>query len=123
MQTPDDAKYIDLTIEGDDILLDAAGVPVYCWNRDSIGQDLQHAIRESGHLVAMIGERDREVRRLQLQKIRILVEDDTRIVPGTVELTLLTPGFPGNRGNWLLSADTYEFGPVEYNLNAIAGQQ
>ncbi len=118
---PETARHVDLLIQGDDVSLDQAGTPRYCWDRDSIGQDLKHAIRESGYLVSLIGERDRERRQLQLQRIRILVESDRRIVPGTVDVELVTHRFERNTGIWLLSADTYEFGPVQYNIASVTG--
>ncbi|MEH6649987.1 MAG: DUF2590 family protein [Motiliproteus sp.] len=117
--TPAGAKYIDLLIEGDDLSLDQAGLPVLVFDRDSIAQDIKHAIRESGHLIEMVAERSDEKRRLLLQKIRMVVEEDRRIVPGTVEITLLTPNFTGSAGDWALVADTREFGPVDIDLSQL----
>lgn len=119
LQAPEGAKYIDLLISDDDLALDPAGVPELVWDRDSIAQDIKHAIRESGYLVEMVAERSRDRRRLLMQKIRLLVEDDLRIVPGTVEIEPLWFGFPGNEGRWGLVAQTREFGAVDLDLSQL----
>lgn len=78
--------YKDLSISGDNILLDAALQPVAIYDRDVIAQDLRHALRESGLLEMLIGERNQVEQKLIFQKIKILVESDQRIEPGSVDI-------------------------------------
>lgn len=106
-------KYFDLKIDDDDLLTDDYNQAVLVYDRDSIAQDVKHMIRESGYLVAMIGERDPDQRRLLLQQIMILVEEDKRIVPGTVSISS-----DGTLKRWTLRAETYEFGPLSQILEA-----
>jgi hypothetical protein len=100
--------YSDIKIFDDDLATDDVQA-VIIHDRDVILQDLRHALRESGLLVTLIGERSTTRRRLAEQKIIDMVEADTRIVPGTVTLT------PGTDG-YLLAGRTYEFGTFEENV-------
>lgn len=100
------AKYTDILMQNDDIAIDRDNQAVIIEDRTVILQDLVHAIRESGYLVEMIAERGAERRGLLRNKIIDLVEEDTRIVPGTAK-------FSGEGEQWTLFADTYEFGPVQ----------
>jgi len=108
-----ETHHVDILIEDDDIALDVAGGVLYVERAVSIAQDLKHAIRESGFLSAMIAERDKELRAYYEQQILLLVEEDTRIVPGSVTFTLTTPTFPDSRGIWQLLADTYQYGQIK----------
>lgn len=99
------AKYSDILMEADDLAVDTVCQAVLIEDRAVILQDLIHAIRESGYLVEMIAERDGERRRLLQNKIVELAEEDTRIIPGTVEIT-------GSGETWMLTAETYEFGKL-----------
>lgn len=105
-------KYFDLKIVDDALAVDLDGLPQQVWDLDSITQDLKHAIRESGLLVKLIGDRSSELRQLALQDIVLLVEDDTRIIPGTCEIEETS-----TVGTYNLTAQTYEFGSV--NLEVI----
>jgi len=105
------AKYTDILMQGDDIATDAAGQPVYIHDRDVIAQDIAHALRESGHLESLIGERSGARRALIHTQLRQIIENDPRTVPGTSEITEHTPG------QLLITADT-EFGPVAFNAGA-----
>ena len=100
------ATYTDILIQNEDIAIDGDNQAVIIEDRAVILQDLVHAIRESGYLVEMIAERGAERRGLLRNKIIDLVEEDTRIVPGTVKFT-------GSASEWTLFADTYEFGPIQ----------
>lgn len=99
------AKYSDILIENDDVRSDEFGSAVIITDRDVIVQDLIHAIRESGYLIEMVGERDPERRRLLKSRIIDLAEEDLRIIPGSISLE--TDG-----GKWLLAGETYEFGVI-----------
>lgn len=77
--------YIDLLIENDELALDANGQPVRIYDRDVIAQDVRHRIRESLLLLSLVGERHKARRKLILNKIKIEVEKDSRIIPGSCE--------------------------------------
>lgn len=101
--------YVDLLIEDDTLAVDADGLPRFVSDRESIAQDIRHMIRESGELVAMVAERDADLRRLHEQRITRLVDEDTRIVPGSASLTR-------SGDAWNLLATTTELGPIEVYL-------
>ncbi len=102
--------YSDIYMVSDDLAIDEYQQAVIIEDRDVIIQDLIHAIRESGFLVDMIAERNADKRRLLMNKIILLAEDDERIIPGTVELS-------GDPGSMTLTGDTYDFGTVKMILN------
>lgn len=99
------SKYTDLWIVDDQIKLDAAGIPELIHDRDVIEQDVRHALRESGLLEQLVGERSVQIKKLILKKIRILVESDARILPGSSAISAV------NKQTFSISADS-EFGPV-----------
>ncbi len=105
------AKYIDILIQGDQIALDSAGLPVQITDRDVIAQDVRHMLRESGLLEQLIAERSAAMRRLIFKQIRMLVETDARIIPGTSEINAVTPE------ELHLTAET-EFGPITFGAMA-----
>lgn len=79
--------YIDLLIENGDFSLNAGNEPELCNNRKSIGQDIIHAIIESGLATQLIAERSPTLRADIFTQLELLVENDERIVPGTVEIS------------------------------------
>lgn len=101
--------YIDLKITNDDLELNEFGQPVYIYDRDVIDQDIRHAIRESGLLERLIGERSKSQRAIMLNKLRILVEADPRVLPGSSDITSV------DLEKYYITADT-DFGPI--NLGA-----
>ena len=103
--------FVDMKIVDDDLVLDSAGNPVFVYDRDVIAQDLRHAIRESGILYDLIGESRLQNRQLVFNKLQTLVESDRRVLPGTSEVSELSPG------NLLVEAQT-EFGPIEWQVFA-----
>ena len=78
------SKWQDILITDRDITLDPAGIPVYVIQRPSITQDIVHMILESGLLIELIGERSQAKWTGNMTRIEMLVEDDQRIIPGTV---------------------------------------
>jgi len=102
--------YIDLLIEGGGIVLDAGAQPLYTDNRASIGQDIKHAVMESGLARALVGERSPTLRADVRTQIRILVEQDERIVPGTADV------IEEAADRYLLTATTTDFGDLEVYL-------
>ncbi|QNS14287.1 DUF2590 family protein [Mannheimia bovis] len=99
--------YIDLLITGEDITLDSGNQPIMCDNRVSIAQDVKHAILESGLATLLIAERSRILRRDIILQIILLVEEDERLIPGTVVINEENPR------RLLLTADTYDFGKID----------
>ncbi|WP_409500194.1 DUF2590 family protein [Mannheimia glucosida] len=99
--------YIDLLITGEDITLDSGNQPIMCNNRVSIAQDVKHAILESGLATLLIAERSRILRRDIILQIILLVEEDERLIPGTVVINEENPR------RLLLTADTYDFGRID----------
>lgn len=104
------SEYIDLLIQDNDLVLDPSRQPQLIADRASIAQDIAHMIRDSGLLVTLVAERDRLKQRDCIQQLELLVEDDARLVPGTVEIIQLEPG------QYLVTATTLEFGVIEVAL-------
>ncbi|BBT05093.1 hypothetical protein WP7S18E06_05920 [Aeromonas hydrophila] len=103
-------KYIDLLVVNGAWLLDAGGQPRYTQDRHSIGQDIKHRIMESGLARKLIGERSPTLRADVMTEIELLVEDDERLVPGTIVIR------EEASDRVLVTARTYEFGDLEVTL-------
>ena len=101
------SEYIDLLIEGNDLVLDPSRQPLLVDDRASIAQDIAHMIRESGLLVTLVAERSRLKQRDCIQQLELLVEADERLVPGTAQIKQLGPG------QYLITAKTMKFGLIE----------
>ncbi len=104
------AEYIDLLIVDNDLALDLSQQPNQIEDRACIAQDIAHMIRDSGLLVTLVAERDRLRQRDCIQQLELLVETDTRLVPGTALITQQEPG------QYLVTATTLEFGDVGVTL-------
>lgn len=102
-----DALYLDLHIVNNDLNLDSGGEPLLVTDRDCIAQDIKHLIRESGLLVRVIGQRDPLQVNILLQELELLIEDDERLVPGTVDITRI------DTETFFITADTEDFGPID----------
>jgi hypothetical protein len=105
-------KYLDILITGDDITLDAGGLPVPVADRDSIAQDIVHMIRETGLLVELVGNRDVRTKARNLLLLTLEVDKDERIVPGSTEIEEVGLGL------FNLKAETLEFGSIALSLEA-----
>ncbi|BCH48685.1 DUF2590 family protein [Escherichia coli] len=103
--------YIDLLIENGDFSLNAGNEPELCNNRKSIGQDIIHAIIESGLATQLIAERSPTLRADIFTQLELLVENDERIVPGTVEISE-----ESQKRLWV-TASTYDFGTLSYQVD------
>ena len=103
--------YIDLLITDGDFTLDSGNEPRLCNNRDSIGQDIIHSILESGITARLIGERSPTMRGDVITQLTLLVEDDERLVPGTIVIT------EESLSRLYITAETYDFGPVSTGVN------
>ncbi|WP_448175892.1 DUF2590 family protein [Morganella morganii] len=106
-----DSLYIDLLITDRDFTLNSGHEPVLCDNRVSIAQDCVHAIIESGLATQLVGERSPTLRADLRNQIEMLVEDDERIVPGTVRVNEESPV------KLWITADTYDFGRISQGVD------
>ncbi|MEB7742503.1 DUF2590 family protein [Escherichia coli] len=104
MTTP--SLYIDLLITDGDFTLNSGNEPLRCDNRTSIGQDVVHSIIESGITARLIGERSPTLRGDIITQLILLVEDDERLVPGTVTIT------EESAGRLYVTAETQDFGRI-----------
>ncbi|OOS01092.1 hypothetical protein B0186_04970 [Canicola haemoglobinophilus] len=107
--------YFDLLITGEDLTLDSGNQPVICDNRISIAQDIKHALIESGLATLLIAERSRILRRDIILQMILIVEEDRRLVPGTIFIE------EEDQGRLRLTAETYEFGKIE-NLGIVLNE-
>ena len=105
-----DLLYIDLLITNDDFVLNTGNEPVLCNNRQSIGQDVIHSIIESGLATELIAERSPTLRGDIFTRMELLIEDDERLIPGTVSITEET------LSRLWVTADTYDFGPLSLRV-------
>ncbi|MEX0445956.1 DUF2590 family protein [Xenorhabdus sp. SGI246] len=106
----DEPKYIDLLISERDFTLNSGNEPHFCNNRVSIGQDCVHAIIESGLATNLIAERSPTLRADIQTQIVILIENDERIIPGTVSINEESP-----TKLWI-TAETYDFGRINVSV-------
>ncbi|WP_299594342.1 DUF2590 family protein [uncultured Microbulbifer sp.] len=111
------AEYVDLLISERDLTLDEGGFPVLCDGRVSIGQDIKHRILESGLALQLIAERDpARIARIENQ-ILLLVDQDTRIRPGTAKLTVQDAA--GEQ--YILTAKTMKYGDTTVTFSGVSG--
>lgn len=106
-----DLLYIDLLITNDDFVLNTGNEPVLCKNRQSIGQDVIHSIIESGLATELIAERSPTLRGDIFTRMELLIEDDERLIPGTVSITEET------LSRLWVTADTYDFGLLSLRVD------
>ncbi|PJD14482.1 hypothetical protein B9Q22_23445 [Enterobacter roggenkampii] len=103
--------YIDLLIENGNFMLNTGKEPELCNNRKSIGQDIIHSILESGLATQLIGERSPTLRADIFTQLELLIEEDERIVPGTVEVS------EENQKRLWVTASTYDFGGISAQVD------
>lgn len=106
-----DLLYIDLLITNDDFVLNTGNEPVLCNNRQSIGQDVIHSIIESRLATELIAERSPTLRGDIFTRMELLIEDDERLIPGTVSITEET------LSRLWVTADTYDFGALSLRVD------
>lgn len=102
-----DSQYIDLLITQRDFTLNSGNEPTLCNNRVSIAQDCVHAIIESGLATQLVGERSPTLRADIRNQIEMLVEDDERIILGTISVHEESPV------KLWITAETYDFGRMD----------
>lgn len=106
-----DFLYIDLLIENGNFVLNTGKEPELCNNRKSIGQDIIHSILESGLATQLIGERSPTLRADIFTQLELLIEEDERIVPGTVAVS------EENQKRLWVTASTYDFGGISAQVD------
>jgi hypothetical protein len=79
------SNLVDLLIIGGDIVLDEHGLPQLIGGRDVVAQDIGHRLEDAGLVFLLLGERSKNAIKSLLLKIRLEVEKDTRVIPGTVK--------------------------------------
>ncbi len=104
------AKYTDIQILNGEFVLDAGLNPELLTDRDVIAQDVVHAIIETGLAHQLIGQRSPSNIADVKTQIKLLVEDDVRIMPGTVRVE------QSETETYWVFADTIEFGSIESKL-------
>jgi len=104
--------YIDLLITNNDLTLGPGNDPVLLGDRDSIIQDTKHLIRDCGLLSACIGERDNAKVKLLMQQLELKIEDDLRLVPGTIKITRRDTEI------FFITADTVKLGKISLQVSA-----
>lgn len=102
--------YRDLHISNGDVVLDAGLNPAYLTDRAAIAQDIVHAILDTGLAHLLVSERGTGVTADTQIQMKLLVEDDERIMPGTVRIEEV------NSGEWWVFADTIDFGPISSSI-------
>ncbi|EJG1637674.1 DUF2590 family protein [Vibrio alginolyticus] len=105
-----DYKYQDILIENGDVVLDAGRNPILIQDRAVIAQDIKHAIIESNLAVDLIAERSPSKKADIRTRLELLVEEDVRLVPGTVRLDEPT------KGTIYVFADTMDFGELQLEI-------
>lgn len=105
-----DHKYQDILIENGDVVLDAGRNPILIQDRAVIAQDIKHAIIESNLAVDLIAERSPSKKADIRTKLELLVEEDVRLVPGTVRLDEPT------EGTIYVFADSMDFGELQLEI-------
>lgn len=102
--------YVDLQFNDDDLVLDTAGEPVLITDRDCITQDIKHMIRDSGLMVQIIGQRDDNKVADHILALTLLIEEDERLIPGTVEIEQTETGV------FFIAALTFDFGGISLTV-------
>ncbi|AHF72890.1 putative phage protein [Candidatus Sodalis pierantonius str. SOPE] len=101
------SRYRDLLITDGDFTLNSGHEPKRCTDRVSITQDCAHALLESGLLTRLVAERSRTLRADLLMQVTLLLEEDERLIPGTVLVSEETP-----KRLWV-TAQPYDFDRIE----------
>ncbi|MBD1582801.1 DUF2590 family protein [Pseudoalteromonas sp. S16_S37] len=95
--------HIDLNIIDGDLSLDSLLQPIQLSERDVIAQDIKHRLIESGKLPLLIGLRQPQHIKRVLTELELIIEEDERLVPGTIQLT------PNNDGFIAVTAQTRDY--------------
>jgi len=80
--------HIDLNIIDGDLNLDQLLAPAKLNVADVIAQDIKHRLLESGLLVRLVKLRNQNSIAMILTEIELIVEQDNRLVPGSINVFL-----------------------------------
>ncbi|GIU12912.1 DUF2590 family protein [Shewanella sp. MBTL60-007] len=105
------AKYSDLLIVDGALSLDVGAQPNLTVTRKSIAQDVKHMLMESGLVTKLLAQRSATLRADVYTEMELLIETDTRLVPGTIELDVRSTKVIA------ITATTYEFGDLAAEVN------
>ncbi|WP_267880187.1 DUF2590 family protein [Shewanella marina] len=83
-------------------------------SRASIAQDVKHLLMESGLVSKLLAQRSLTLRSDVYTEMELLIETDTRLVPGSIELDT-------NHAELItITATTYEFGQLKTEVSYVA---
>ena len=113
----DNGDSVDILIVNGDIEVkeNGSGDAVRVDERASIAQDIKHLIIESGILTDLIGERHHEKRLLYINRLKRLIDDDVRLIAGTVEITDNSVDSNNKQVLWV-SAKTEKYSDIGFYL-------
>ncbi len=106
--------YRDLHIRNGELVLDIGNNPTLLSDRAVIAQDIVHALLDTGLVHLLLADRGSGAAADTKTRMVLLVEDDLRIMPGTVKVE------QSDTGTWWLTADTIDFGLISTQLTAGA---
>lgn len=95
--------HVDLNVVDRDLSLDSLLSPEQLTKADVIGQDIKHRLLESGLPFLLVGQRNKNSIGMVLTEVELVVEQDDRLVPGTIQV------FYGPEKNIVVNADTKEY--------------
>jgi len=104
--------HIDLNIIDGDLNLDELLAPAKLNVADVIAQDIKHRLLESGLLVRLVKLRNKNSIAMILTEIELIVEQDNRLVPGSINVFLT------QQKTIAIEAATKEYGKLGAN-NAV----
>lgn len=107
----------DLLIANGDVVLDAGRNPELIQDRAVIAQDIKHSILESQLAVLLIAERSPSKKADVKTQLELLVEEDVRLVPGTVRIE------EPKAGTIYIFAKTNDFGDVSLSVSNAETQR
>ncbi len=108
----EDYDYVDILITDNDLTLDVGGEPQLIYDADCITQDIKHLIRDSGLMVEIIGQRNDVSVRANLQTLVLMIEEDDRLVPGTIAITRT------DTETFFVTATTYKYGAINLQVTS-----
>ncbi|TMP73537.1 DUF2590 family protein [Pseudoalteromonas sp. S1608] len=78
--------HIDLNVVDRDLSFDEVLTPAQLTKSDVISQDIKHRLLESGLPFLLIGQRNINSIKMVLTEVELIVEQDDRLVPGTIQV-------------------------------------
>lgn len=108
-------ELLDLLIINNNLVLDEKGSPQLIGGRSVVAQDVKHRILDSGYVYRLIGERNRNVIQQILNRLELIIENDLRVIAGTVKTKFK---HVNNEANLEISCESY-VGDVLIDLPVI----